>query len=113
MARFTVHHSDDACAIIIEGSRAKPEPTTAVIKFPGGHVEVTRCSDGTYWAHLAMTRPESVDDGGGTIIDSRLDYVHGAHVHYEGKRIPPLPAAEHIEHMAIRVARARGDERGR
>ena len=48
MAKATVVHSDDAATIIFKGDRRRPEPSTGIIKFPGGHVEVTRCSDNTY-----------------------------------------------------------------
>ena len=49
MARAKVTHSDDAVQITFNGDKRNPEPSTAVVKFPGGYVEVSRCSDGTYW----------------------------------------------------------------
>lgn len=107
MARFEVIHSTDAACIMIRGDRRKPEPTTAVIRFPGGHVEVSRTSTGDYWVHIGRNvEPRDEDDQAGAIVDSRIDYVHGAAQHYPGARIPDMPAAEHIEHVAMRIARA-------
>jgi hypothetical protein len=110
MARFQVHHSQDACTIHIEGDRRRPEPSTAVITFPGGSVEVCRTSDGTYWVHVARTNerhaiPDDPARCEGVIVDSRIDYAYGAAARYPGPAIPPMPAAADIDHLAIRVAR--------
>ena len=66
MAKAKVTHSQDAVQITFNGDIRDPEPSTGVIKFPGGHVEVARCSDGTYWAHIAVV-------SGVNIIDGRID----------------------------------------
>lgn len=106
MARFQVQHFDDACAIIILGNPKNPEPSTATIKFPGGHVEVSRCSDGDYWAHLAINRGDFGESIGSNeeirvkLVDSRVDFdlersrEHG---------ILPVPDADKVEHIAMRV----------
>lgn len=104
MARFEVHHSEDACCIFIRGDKRQPEPSTAVIRFPGGHVEVSRASDGTYWVHVGrnvrINDPDS--DELGEVVGSRIDMTYDAR-HSYGQQIPPMPAAEHIEHMALRI----------
>lgn len=103
MARFKVHHSEDACCIDIRGDVRNPEPSQAVISFPGGSVEVSRHSDGSYWVHVARnTRVNNPDeDVLGEIVESRIDHT------YEARQlgVPPMPAHEDIEHMAIRIAR--------
>jgi len=91
MARARIVHSDDAATIIFNGDIKHPEPSTGIIKFPGGHVEVTRCSDGTYWAHVAV-----VD--GVNIVDSRIDHKIGSWC------IRDMPDAETVNHIAIKVA---------
>ena len=90
MARAKVVHSGDAVQITFEGDRRRPEPSTAIIKFPGGHVEVTRCSDGSYWAHVAV-----VD--GANIAEGRVDRA--------GRvcSVAEMLDADAINHMAIRV----------
>jgi hypothetical protein len=93
MARAKVTHSEDAVQITFNGDQRNPEPGTAVIKFPGGHVEVTRCTDGSYWAHLEVVDPANT-------IASRIDYADEA----RDQGIPPIPAQEHVKHMAIRIA---------
>lgn len=95
MARAQITHSDDAVQITFNGDRRHPEPSTAVIQFPGGHVEVSRCSDGTYWAHVQV-----ID--GANVIGSRIDranaYALGA------PAVEDMPHAHAINHMAIRIA---------
>jgi hypothetical protein len=34
----------------------RPEPATHIIEFPGGAVELSRTSDGNYWAHIIVNR---------------------------------------------------------
>ena len=62
MAKAKVIHSDDSVLIDFKGNKRSPEPATGVIKFPGGHVEVSRCTDGTYWAHIEVVDPANVVD---------------------------------------------------
>lgn len=73
-----------------------------MIKFPGGHVEVSRASDGSYWAHVEV-RAEEDHDGApaGQIVASRIDYLPGA-----GQGIPPMPADDRIQHIAVQIAKA-------
>ena len=102
MAKFAVHHSEDACCIEIRGDIRHPEPSTAVVRFPGGHVEVSRHSDGSYWVHVArntrLNDPEH--DVLGQIVESRIDHTFEA----RERGILPMPEHEAIEHMAIRIA---------
>lgn len=97
MARHKVIHSDDACCILIEGNRASPEPSTAIIRFPGGRVEVSRTTDGAYWVHVSA-------DGAANIVDSRIDYSHEEYRRRQQARepsTPPIPSAEAVVHMAL------------
>lgn len=104
MARAEIVHSDDAVAVIFRGNPRRPEPSTGVIKFPGGHVEVSRASDGTYWVHVERnTRINDPDsDVLGVITESRIDHTYEA----RARGIPPMPAHQDIQHVAIRIARA-------
>lgn len=96
MARAKVVHSADACTIIFEGNKSKPEPSTGIIKFPGGHVEVSRTSDGSYWAHVVAERASD-------ILDSRVEYNYERYRKTNGA-IPPIPYKEDVKKLAIRVA---------
>lgn len=91
MARAKVTHSSDAVQITFDGDRQNPEPSTGVIKFPGGHVEVSRCSDGTYWAHVAVV-------SGANIAEGRIDRSDRVCA------VEKMDEAETITKIAIRVA---------
>ena len=92
MARAKVTHSTDSVQITFNGDKRFPEPSTGVIKFPGGHVEVSRCSDGTYWAHIAT-------NSGINIIDGRIDRTNRV------QSVESLEDCENINHIAIRISK--------
>lgn len=94
MARAKVTHSDDAVQITFNGDRRNPEPSTAVLKFPGGHIELARCNDGTYWAHV-----EVVDHI--NIVGSRVDYMHGG-----SRSVADLPEANLVKKLSLRISNA-------
>lgn len=94
MARAKVVHSDDAVLIKFDGNPRNPEPSTAVIRFPGGEVEVARCSDGTYWVHTYAASEKN-------IVGSRVDYCHeGNLTHGVGQ----IPDAHLVNKMSLRIA---------
>jgi hypothetical protein len=100
MARLkNVVHSEDACTMIFEGNPKSPEPSTGVIKFPGGHIEVARCSDNSYYCHIERA------EEGTEIIASRIDYMYEQN--HNG--ILDIPDAEHIRHIAFRIKQLRLD----
>lgn len=43
------------------------------INFPGGYVEVTKCSDGSHWAHICLDTERYTDRPAGRITDWRMD----------------------------------------
>jgi len=94
MARAEVIHSQDAVMVRFNGDPRRPEPSTAVIKFPGGHVEVSRCSDGTYWAHVSV-------EGAANVVDSRIDYEHGT-----ARSVRDMPEPDLVKKLAVRVSNA-------
>jgi len=94
MAKAKVVHSADACMIIFKGQKSKPEPSTGIIKFPGGHVEVSRTSDGKYWAHVYT-------DEAANIVDSRIDYDYEGWCNFHN--IPKVPGGKHIQKIAVKI----------
>jgi hypothetical protein len=92
VAKAKVVHSDDAVLIEFKGNKSNPEPSTAVIRFPGGEVEVARCSDGTYWVHTFAVSEKN-------IVGSRVDYCHEAN-HGVGS----IPDAHLVNKMSLRIA---------
>lgn len=103
MARAKVVHSEDACTIIFEGNKTSPEPAFGIIKFPGGHVEVTRCDNGTYWAHISIKDDTGDSSKNGKIVKSRFDYDYETSIKMN-KNVVPIPEEQGIEHIAIRIA---------
>ncbi len=91
MAKAKVVHSADACTIIFKGNPKSPEPSLGVIKFPGGHVEVSRASDDTYWAHISV-------DEQSYIKGSRIDYTYG-----ENADIPKINNEQRVRKIAVRI----------
>ena len=75
----------------------KAESAEHIIEFPGGAIELARCSDGTYWAHILVNRGGVIDDSDGIdgavgqVIDSRIDYNR-----------PPGDIREIADHAGIR-----------
>ncbi|OEE38310.1 hypothetical protein A1QO_02715 [Vibrio genomosp. F10 str. ZF-129] len=99
MAKTKVHHSEDACHIIIKGDKRNPEPTLHVIQFPGGAVEVSRCSDGSYYTHVHVNESAK-------IIDSRVDYPFEIARQREDqglKSIPKIDCFESIQKIAVKI----------
>lgn len=94
MARAKIIHSDDAIMIKFNGDKNSPEPSTAVIKFPGGHVEVSRCSNGSYWAHIV-----AVDNK--NITDSRIDYAFNEN---NTQSVIDLPRANEVVKIALNIS---------
>lgn len=91
------------CKVItLHGNPRKPESATHIIEFPGGSIEVSRTTDGEYWAHIAVNRGQKIDDCEGfhgtlaQVVDARLDRTIG---HTES-----LPDCQTIQHIAIRIS---------
>lgn len=78
----------------------RPEPAQHVIEFPGGAIELTRTTDGNYWAHIIVNRKHRVDDtkgfhaAFGRIIGARIDADDGVH---------PLREYEEINQVAVLI----------
>lgn len=85
--------------------RAKSEPGTHIIEFPGGAIELARLDDGSYWAHIIVNRRDAGDWGAeglkgarGTVIDSRIDWDER-----HATAIPCVPDGAHLTQLAVRI----------
>jgi len=83
----------------------RPEPATHIIEFPGGAIELSRTTDGNYWAHIIVNRdfalPDEVDgmEGAyGEIVGSRIDYEYPAE-----PNIVEVPHARKLRQIAILI----------
>lgn len=85
------------------GDRAKPESAQHIIEFPGGAVEVSRTTDGNYWAHIIINRGHTCKDFPGlghcraVVLDSRLQ-IDG--------EVLDLPQDKSISQIAVLIGRA-------
>jgi len=97
--------SQDATTVLVAGDIRNPEPATVVVKFPGGFIEVSRTSDDDYFVHFQrnLETNEEIGERAGHIVSSRVDYTPEAW-RANGMTIPPLPAHEGIQHIAVKVS---------
>jgi hypothetical protein len=65
------------------GDKKRPESAQHIIEFPGGAIEVSRCSDGSYWAHIIVHQGEVLEEtkgrtsARGKVIGSRVQRDSG------------------------------------
>ncbi len=83
----------------------RPEPATHIIEFPGGAIELSRTSDGNYWAHIIVNRDfalpdeiEGMEGAYGEIVGSRIDYEFPTE-----PNIVEVPHAQQIRQLAILI----------
>lgn len=61
----------------------RPEPAQHIIEFPGGAVEISRTTDGNYWAHIIVNRDWADSDmkglrgAIGEVVGGRIDTPNG------------------------------------
>jgi hypothetical protein len=100
MPKPKITHSEQACHVHLKGDKNNPEPITVVVEFPGGHVEITRCSNNRdYWAHLSI-------DEGAKILDSRQAYDHDTYMKRQKENKLPIHKLEDgqaITQLAVQV----------
>ena len=85
----------------------RPEPAQHIIEFPGGAIEVSRTTDGDYWAHIIVHATGQVlgDDGSlresarGEVVASRIDGPEG---------VRAVDGAETCTQIAVLVRAHRG-----
>lgn len=79
----------------------RPEPAQHIITFPGGAIELSRTSDGNYWAHILINRGWALEDqegfhaATGEVLDSRLDRDDG--------EIPEIDRASDLRQIAVLI----------
>ena len=77
------------------GEKSKPEPAQHIINFPGGAVEVSRTTDGNYWAHIIISDSQhQCGQHVGEIVGSRLTSDNG---------VEALPDEPNIKQVAVLI----------
>jgi hypothetical protein len=97
---------DNVLGVRLFGNPQQPEPGEFRVCFPGGDLSVTRCTDGTYWAHVRVEHeghPAEVPDDivPSRIVAARLDLLdkHTSEANVGDFNNPNL------YHVAFRIAR--------
>lgn len=100
MAKSSVSHSQQATTILVKGDKRQPEPIHTIIIFPGGQIELTRCSDNEqYWVHVHLNEDTE-------ITDSRQAYNHDVYMKRLNagmKSIHEIEDAQSITQLALKV----------
>lgn len=97
--------------ISLLGDKTRPEPATHIIEFPGGAIELSRTSDGSYWAHIIVNHDFALDDAHGLraafgdVIGSRIDYEFPA-----DPNIIAIPHEKQVRQVAILIQPRREEE---
>lgn len=80
----------------------KTEAAQHIIEFPGGAIEVSRTSDGNYWAHILINQEQQFDDAEGR--ESAFGKVVGSRLATRGvDGIPALPQQDRITQIAVLI----------
>jgi hypothetical protein len=88
--------------ITLLGDKARPESAQHVIEFPGGAVEVSRTSDGDYWAHILVHRGAVLEDAGGR-VSARGEVI--GHRVLRDRGFEELDQPDAIEQIAVLIRR--------
>jgi len=87
---------------LLGDKQKKIEPAQHIIEFPGGAIEVSRTSDGNYWAHITINQAQRVDDAEGReaafgqIVASRMCAT-------DQMGVSTLPNAGQITQIAVLI----------
>src|SRR5438132_382157 len=86
---------------LLGDKQTRPEPAQHIIEFPGGAVEVSRTSDGNYWAHIIVNQDWSVDDMEG--LRSALGDVIGSRILRAGEDLAPVERESGLTQIAVLI----------
>lgn len=104
----------DTCKTYLAGNRKTPkriqlfgdktraiESATHIIEFPGGAIELSRCENGEYWAHVIVNHDFASNDidgrqnAIGEVIDARIDDTENG--------VLSVPNFQRIGQIAVRI----------
>jgi hypothetical protein len=89
----------------LKGNPAQPEKALTIVNFPGGSVEISRTTEGDYWAHIRVNQPTDGDvllgfRHAGRVTDARIDPRN----RYASKDSESELLAADACHFALRIA---------
>jgi hypothetical protein len=84
----------------------KVESAQHIIEFPGGAIEVSRCSDGTYWAHILVNH--GFDEGDSSGFTSARGEVTESRIQRDGEHVETLCGVGPITQISVRISVSKG-----
>ena len=85
---------------LLGDKKQQVESAQHVIEFPGGAIELSRCENGDYWAHIEINRDYANSDCKGRvsklgeIVGGRIDCANG---------VLEIPNLENITQIALLI----------
>jgi hypothetical protein len=81
----------------------RPEPAQHIIEFPGGAIELSRTTEGDYWAHIIVNRRYAVEEMGG--LRSAIGEIVGSRITRTNKTdaVRDIDADEDVEQIAVLI----------
>lgn len=87
--------------ITLKGDKTKKsESAQHIIEFPGGAIELTRTTDGHYWAHIMVHKSQVIEDADG--LTSANGRIIGSRIDGE-QRLDELTDLDNIQHLAVLI----------
>ena len=88
----------------------RPEPAQHIIEFPGGAIEVSRTTDGDYWAHIIINQGVIVDDAKGR--EAARGVVMGSRIFREETGLADIPDDGSLSQIAVLIRPTRSAHPG-
>jgi len=76
---------DSVVGVELEGNPRKPEHDSFRVKFPGGEIDIERCTDGSYWIHMLVNQRDKTIEREGPGSGAVYAHVSEARMHLTNK----------------------------
>jgi hypothetical protein len=86
---------------LLGDKQKRPEPAQHIIEFPGGAIELSRTTDGNYWAHIIVNQDWSVEDMEG--LRGALGDVVGSRIMRVGDDVRAIERDSGIQQIAVLI----------
>lgn len=87
--------------LLLGDKHRRPEPAQHAIEFPGGAIELSRTTEGLYWAHILINRDWGLEDMSG--YRNRIGRAVGSRIDFNNGFIHTIPNQEQIHQIAVLV----------
>ena len=96
--------------VVLSGDKRKPEPDSFRVEFPGGKVDIERCTDGSYWVHVLANEREKTIYREGPDSGTIYGRFSEARMHMNGKNTSEANLGDFenpgLYDVALRIVRA-------